>query len=129
MADRPHLAEIFAAGDAIPAGVRIDDLVYLARVDGREPGTGALPDGVEDQLARAFQNAGALLEQAGATLDNVAHVTIFLRDLGDRGAINPPWLKTFPDASDRPTYKFMAAALPSGVHAQLQVLAVAGARR
>jgi 2-iminobutanoate/2-iminopropanoate deaminase len=71
------------------------------------------------------------VENAGGTLDNVAHVSMYWSNwTDDREAMNPPWVEVFPDAADRPTYKFMPAPhLPPGERIAFECYAVIGARR
>jgi 2-iminobutanoate/2-iminopropanoate deaminase len=131
MAGNEPIIEITSGGDRnpMPLGVRIGDLIYSPGIVGQNLETGALPQVVDGQLDLAFANMRTLIERAGATTDNIAHVTFFLQRLQNRSRINRPWLEMFPDEHDRPTYKFMEADLPGDRLVELQVLAVAGARR
>ncbi|HEY7062972.1 MAG TPA: RidA family protein [Chloroflexota bacterium] len=131
MAAAYPLLELFAGPptDPLPLGVRVGDLVFAAGIGGVDPATGALGAGLDRQLALAFQNLRTVLGRAGATLDNVAHVTLYMPDLAERLAFNKPWLAAFPDADDRPPYKYLASPLPGGALAQLEVFAVPGQRR
>jgi 2-iminobutanoate/2-iminopropanoate deaminase len=71
------------------------------------------------------------VENAGGTLDNVAHVSMYWANWSaDREEMNPPWVEVFSDAADRPTYKFMSAPnLPQGERIAFECYAVMGARR
>ena len=115
----------------VPLGVRIGDVIYSGRIDGSEPGTGVFPQGPEAQMAQAFRNMRGMVEQAGASVDNIAHVMLYSRDNEHRDAINPPWTDMFPSPTDRPTYIQVAldSDLPGPMLFQMQVIAVAGARR
>jgi 2-iminobutanoate/2-iminopropanoate deaminase len=113
----------------MPLGIRVGDIVCSSSIVGQNLQTGYVPPTADEQLDLAFSNMRTLVEQSGATIDNIGHVTFFLKHLQDRSGINRPWLEMFPDEHDRPTYKFMEAPLAGERLVQLQVLAVAGARR
>jgi 2-iminobutanoate/2-iminopropanoate deaminase len=117
--------------DPIPAGTLFGDLLHLDRISGRDPQTGALPDGIEAQLKNAYANMKVAVENAGGTLDNVAHVSMYWADwASDREQMNPPWVEVFPNDNDRPTYKFMPAPnLPAGERIAFECYAVIGQRR
>jgi 2-iminobutanoate/2-iminopropanoate deaminase len=117
--------------DPIPAGTLVSDLLHLNRITGRDPQTGALPDGIEAQLKNAYANMKLAVENAGCTLDNIAHVSMYWADwANDREQMNPPWVEVFPNDNDRPTYKFMPAPnLPPGERIAFECYAVPGQRR
>jgi 2-iminobutanoate/2-iminopropanoate deaminase len=125
------LQEIFgpASLGPAPAGVRSGDTIYCGHINGADPATGEVPEALEEQLTNAFATMRALVERAGASIDNIARVSLFLRQLSDLKSVNGHWVAMFPDASDRPTYKFLQVDLPSGRHIELDFFAVAGGRR
>jgi len=117
--------------DPIPVGTLVDDLLHVTRISGRDPQTGVLGDGIRAQLSNAYANLKLAVENAGGTLDNVAHVSMYWANwTEDREQMNPPWVAVFPNADDRPTYKFMPAPrLPEGERIAFECYAVIGARR
>jgi enamine deaminase RidA (YjgF/YER057c/UK114 family) len=124
--------EVFANPDVdpIPSGLRLGDLVHGLRINGADPQTGVVPEGLEHQLSNTFGNLKRAVENAGGTLDNVAQVTFFLADTKSAmQALNMQWVDSFPTDDDRPTYKFMTAALPAGQLVELEFFAVLGIRR
>ena len=131
MADRCRFGEVFLSpADAMPAGIRSGDLVHAVRISGVDAASGELPDRMEEQLRNAFANMCASLENAGGTPDNIAHVSLFLAEPRTAmPAVNAQWIKTFPQGADRPTYKFVPAALPAGHWVNIEYFAVIGARR
>lgn len=124
-----EFSEIFLGGDPVPVGYRNGALVSALRVTGRDPDNGELAGDLSAQLTGAYGNLAGVVAAAGGNLDNVAQVSFYLADFADRSAINEGWVTTFPDAANRPTYKFMAAALPPGEQVSLSFHAVLGARR
>jgi 2-iminobutanoate/2-iminopropanoate deaminase len=132
MPARPPFSEIFAnpASDPIPVGIRAGDLVHAVRITAGDPIDNTVPAGLEYQLRNAFDNMRRSIEYAGGSLDNVAHVSLFLTDArAGIAAVNAQWTETFPMAADRPTYKFMSTPLPAGQLVALEYFAVRGARR
>jgi 2-iminobutanoate/2-iminopropanoate deaminase len=117
--------------DPIPVGTLFGDLLHLTRISGRDPLTGVLSDDIRVQLRNAYANMKVGVENAGGTLDNVAHVSMYWANWStDRAEMNPAWVEVFPDAADRPTYKFMPAPnLPQGERIAFECYAVIGARR
>jgi len=53
-------------------------------------------DDVADAARASLENVTAILEAAHATLADVVKVTIFLRDMGDFGAVNAVYGEFFP---------------------------------
>jgi 2-iminobutanoate/2-iminopropanoate deaminase len=114
---------------AIPMGVRMGNAFFSSSISGRDPATGRLGDGAEQQFDLAFGNMRTLVEEAGLSTDDIAHVTVFIGDASGRQLINKPWLQIFPDEHNRPARKTTTYPLPDGVQVQLQALAIAGAGR
>src|SRR5262245_27099294 len=114
---------------AIPMGVRMGNAFFSSSIAGRDPATGALGDGAEKQFDLAFRNMLTLVEQAGLTTNDIAHVTVFIGDASGRQLINKPWLQIFPDEHNRPARKTTTYPLPDKVIVQLQAFGVAGAKR
>jgi 2-iminobutanoate/2-iminopropanoate deaminase len=117
--------------DPIPVGTLVGDLLHVTRISGRDPQTGVLGDDVRAQLRNAYATMQMAVENAGGTLENVAHVSMYWASWStDREEMNPPWVEVFPNAADRPTYKFMPAPnLPQGERIAFECYAVIGARR
>jgi 2-iminobutanoate/2-iminopropanoate deaminase len=55
-------------------------------------------DDVVAQTDRVFQNIKAVLDKAGATFADVVKVTVYLRRIGDRAAVNTVRRKYFGDS-------------------------------
>ena len=67
-------------------------------------------------------NLKAVLEAAGATLESVAKVTIYMADLGELTAMNEVFSAYFPqDPPARTT--FQAAGLVSGARVEIEAIA------
>ena len=133
LSDGPAVIELstpLAPGRPQPAGIQIGSVMYLPELRGVDFASGELLHGYEQQIRQALRNAELTLEHAGATLDNVAHATVYVAELGPgHESLNKIWPEFFPDATDRPPHKYLPAALPDGVLAQVHVTAVRGSRR
>jgi enamine deaminase RidA (YjgF/YER057c/UK114 family) len=55
------------------------------------------PFDIEKQTVRTFENIHALLAEAGATMQNVAHMVIYLRDIADQAVVNRYIAQHYPD--------------------------------
>ena len=115
--------------DPTVGAVQMGDLVYTSGVIGVDPTTGALGDGPERQFDLAYANLKALMDKAGAGVNAIGLVNVFIPGADYRQYINKGWLTLFPDENDRPARKTNHVKLPDGVFVQLQAVAVAGQRR
>ena len=111
-------------GAPIPMGVRIGSLVFSSGVMGKDPADDSLPADPARQAELMFRNVRTLLAQAGATLDDVAHVTVYVKDNAYREHLNREWLKAFPDEHDRPARHTLLWDLPGGMLIQCELVAV-----
>lgn len=113
----------------IPMAVRSGDGFFSSTIEGRDAASGVLGDSPEKQFDLAFGNMKTLVEQAGLSTDDIAHVTVFIGDASGRQLINKPWLQIFPDEHNRPARKTTTYPLPDKVFVQLQAFGVAGQKR
>lgn len=108
----------------IPMGVKIGDMIFSSAIMGSDPDTQSLPSEPERQAELAFQNMQKLVETAGGTTDDIAHVTVYIKDNSLREHVNSQWLKMFPNENDRPARHAIVLDLPGGMLVQLEVTAV-----
>ncbi len=108
----------------IPMGVKIGNLLFSSAVMGEDPETHSLPPEPERQAELVFSNLRTLMTNAGGTTDDIAHMTVFLKDLAYRDHVNNEWLKMFPDEDDRPARHAVQADLPRGMLIQVEIIAV-----
>src|SRR4051812_27399895 len=92
----------FRHKNPIPAASRIDNIVMTGVITGRDAETGQLPATLEEQAAAVFRNVRETIETAGGTTDDILKMTVWLRNDGDRSALNSEWQKMFPDPGSRP---------------------------
>jgi 2-iminobutanoate/2-iminopropanoate deaminase len=79
--------------------------------------------GVTEQSAFAFSSLRELMTQAGGTIDDVALLTIMVKDYADQPAIMAEWRRMFPDESSQPARHTMALGAPGNNLVQLHVVA------
>lgn len=68
--------------------VQVGRTVYLSGQIGLDPGSGEMAPDIEAQIHRVFQNLRAVANAAGANLDQVAKLNVFLTDLANFGRVN-----------------------------------------
>lgn len=108
----------------IPMGARVGNILYSSGVMGKDPATGQLPAAGAEQAKFMFRNLHTLLANGGATLEDVVRITVFVKDNGQREAVNAEWLRCFPDPHDRPARHTQLVDLPGGMLVQLEAVAV-----
>jgi enamine deaminase RidA (YjgF/YER057c/UK114 family) len=107
----------------IPTATRVGNMLFTSVIAGRDPVTGEVPDSPSEQAANAFKLLGMILEKAGATPEDVAHVTVFLKDDSARPHVNTAWLQMFPDEHSRPARHTIVLENLAG-HVQIEAVAV-----
>jgi reactive intermediate/imine deaminase len=75
--------------------VRCGDTVYLSGQIGLDPASGQLVEGVDNQIQRVFGNLKAVAEAAGASLGDVAKLTVYLTDLANFARVNEAMARYF----------------------------------
>ena len=99
--------------------IRAGDTVYLSGQIGLDPATGNLRDGTEAQTRQVFANLKAVAAAAGATLDDMAKVTLLLVDMADFAQVNEIMASFFTQPYPaRATYQ--VAALPKGARVEVE---------
>ena len=108
----------------IPMAVKMGNLLFSSAIMGEDPETHSLPPEPERQAELVFSNIRTLLNKAGGTPDNIARMTIFLKDLAYRDLVNEQWIKMFPNEDDRPARHALQVDLPRGMLIQVEIIAV-----
>ncbi len=105
--------------------VKAGNLLFVAGQIGIDPATGQLQEGIEAQTRQALLNLKAILEAAGASLEQVVRVGVFLQDLKDFQAMNAVYAEFFPQSPPART-TVQVAALPKGALVEIDAIAVLG---
>lgn len=94
--------EGFRHANPIPNASRVGNLLMTGLVVGRDSAADAMPDTLEDQCALMFRHVRSIVEAAGGTTDDIVKMNVWLRDPGNREALNAEWTRMFPDPESRP---------------------------
>jgi len=114
-----HSATAPAAIGPYSQAIRAGDTIYLSGQIGLDPATGNLRDGTEAQTRQVFANLKAVAAAAGATLDDMAKVTLLLVDMADFAQVNEIMASFFTQPYPaRATYQ--VAALPKGARIEIE---------
>lgn len=109
------------AGHYSPA-VRAGDWLVLAGQVGFDPASGQIPPGVGEQARQALANIATVLADCGASLPDVAKVTVFTTEIGNMAEINDVYAEAFGD--HRPARSTIGVAgLPAGATVEIEVWA------
>lgn len=105
---------------AVAAG----NLLFLSGQGPLSPdGKGVVRGTVEEETRLTFSNIQAVLSEAGATLNDVVKVLVFLDDMDNFGAFNKVYQEYFP--SDPPARSCVQAArLPGDMQVEIEVIAL-----
>lgn len=106
------------------AGIRNGNFVFTAGQIGLVPETGeVVAGGIEAETRQALKNLQAVLEAAGAKLEDVVKTTVFLKDMGEFGAMNGVYAEYF---KENPPARsaVQVAALPKGVAVEIEAVAI-----
>jgi reactive intermediate/imine deaminase len=78
-------------------GVKAGPHVLVSGMTGVDPGTGSLAgDTIQDQVRQALTNCQAILQAAGASLDDVLEVGVLLTRPADFAGLNEEYARWFP---------------------------------
>lgn len=104
--------------------VKAGGFVFLSGQIPLDPATNTLVAGtVQEQTVRVFENLKAVLAAAGLVLADVVKTTVFLKDMGDFGAMNEVYARYFTaNAPARSTVE--VARLPRDVRVEIDLIAV-----
>ncbi len=108
---------------AFPHAKRVGNFLFLSGIGPRKRGVKEIPRGIEAQTLAVFQNVRFVLEDAGASWNDIVDVTVFLTDMNaDFPAFNRLYAEHF--ATNRPTRTTVeVGALPTPIAVELKVIA------
>ena len=77
-------------------GIRDDDSIHVSGQGPIDPDSGEIIEGdIADETARTLKNIEAVLEAAGASLDDVVKTTVYVRDMDNYDNINEVYAEHF----------------------------------
>jgi 2-iminobutanoate/2-iminopropanoate deaminase len=103
-------------------GLSAGGWIFLSGQGGFDPETGKMiSEDIAEQTAQTFRNIEALLEAAGASLDDVVCCLVHLADLSDYAAFNAIYEKQFPGT--KPVRTTERADLVAGMLVEITAVA------
>lgn len=104
-------------------GIRAGNLIITSGQLPIDPATGAFPETIEEQTRRSLENCKAVLDAAGATMENVIKTTVFLSDMNNFAAMNGVYTTFF--VGDCPARSAVEVArLPKDALVEIECIAV-----
>ena len=100
-------AEFFHPGQPIPVATRIGNLIVTGLIPSSEPQSRVFDPDPAAQIAQMFKNLETIVAAAGATLDDIIKITIYVKDRSIREFLNPIWIAYFPDEHSCPARSTM----------------------
>src|SRR5512133_2864028 len=106
-----------------PHARRVGNLLFLSGMGPRHRDASEIPEGIEAQTRACIENAKAILEDAGSSLEKVVDVTASLTDIDrDFAAFNRAYEEYF--GAIQPTRTTVGVvALPVPISVELKVIA------
>ena len=103
--------------------IEANGFIYLSGQLPINPATGSFPEGgIKEQTRQSILNAQAILNEAGADLNNVVKTTVLLADISDFGAMNAVYATYF-DAPFPARSAFAVRDLPKGALVEIEMIA------
>jgi len=100
----------------------VGDMVYTSGQIPVDPATGEIAEGIAAQAEQSCRNVAAIVEAAGAAMENVVKTTCFLADMGDFAAFNEVYAKHF---TSKPARSCVAVkTLPKNVLCEIEAIAI-----
>jgi 2-aminomuconate deaminase len=108
-----------------PHARRVGNLLFLSGIGPRHRETERIPEGIEAQTRACIENARAILEDAGSSLEKVVDVTVFLTNIDrDFAAFNRVYGEYFEAPRSQPTRTTVGVvALPVPISVELKIIA------
>jgi 2-iminobutanoate/2-iminopropanoate deaminase len=98
-------------------------LVFVSGQLPKDPATGEMAQGIENQARQCLTNIKNILETAGLSMDKVVKTVIFMTDLADFQKVNEVYA-TFFDGTPPARSTVGVAALPVGVPIEIEAIAM-----
>jgi reactive intermediate/imine deaminase len=106
------------------AAVRVGEMLYLSGQMGTAKGK-LVPGGIAAETRQALENAKAVLERHGSSLDRIVKVTVMLADMAEWPAMNAVYVTYFPRHLPARS-AFGASGLALGGRVEIECLATVG---
>ena len=75
--------------------VQVGNLLFTSGQLGMDPATNVFPETAAEQAQQSLNNVKAIVEAAGATMNDIVKTTVFLKDMNDFAAVNEVYASFF----------------------------------
>ena len=105
-------------------GMIAGNMIYTSGQLGLDPSTGEIVNtSIQDEARQSLQNVKAVLEEAGATLNDVVKTTVFVKDLNQFALINEVYSEFF--SENKPARSCVEVArLPKDGNIEIEAIAI-----
>jgi len=118
-----HTDKAPAAIGPYSQGIQVGNLVFTSGQLPLNPETGELEGDIRKATQQSLENVRNILESAGASMDKIVKVVIFLRDMNDFAAMNEVYGTYFP--SNPPARSAVQVArLPKDAIIEIEAIAL-----
>ena len=108
----------------VPNAAILRGLLVTSSILGKRLDSDEYPADRGEQTALVFRYLEAILDEAGATSQDVIKLDLYFADKADRVLANEHWLRLWPDPAHRPARQAHQAVLPDGCCLQIVAMAV-----
>ena len=108
----------------VPNAAMLRGLLVTSGILGKRLDSDEYPADRGEQTALVFRYLEAILDEAGATSQDVIKLDLYFADKADRALANDHWLRLWPDPAHRPARQAHQAVLPDGCCLQIVAMAV-----
>ena len=108
----------------VPNAAILRGLLVTSSILGKRLDSDEYPADRGEQTALVFRYLEAILDEAGATSQDVIKLDLYFADKADRALANDHWLRLWPDPAHRPARQAHQAVLPDGCCLQIVAMAV-----
>ena len=108
----------------VPNAAKLRGLLVTSSILGKRLDSDEYPVDRGEQTALVFSYLEAILDEAGATSQDVIKLDLYFADKADRALANEHWLRLWPDPAHRPARQAHQALLPDGCCLQIVAMAV-----
>ncbi len=103
-------------------GILTDGFIFVSGQGPADPGTGEMKLGtIKDETRQTLENVKAILKAAGASMDDVVKVQVYLSDIGDFVAMNEVYKEYFGESL--PARTTVGVSLAAGMKVEIDVIA------
>lgn len=118
-----HTDKAPAAIGPYSQGIKVGNLVFTSGQLPLNPATGELESDIRKATQQSLENVKSILESAGSSMDKVAKVVVFLRDINDFAAMNEVY-GTFFTANPPARSAVQVARLPKDAIIEIEAVAL-----